>query len=366
MGGYRKIQNRSIVSKEMAANQSDLENQLFKENLVRSETFRTGAFNALGMPGTYEEDYESFAAGQGIGAGPGGGVAAPTGMFSLVERTQESKLPVDALSRKGIGVYSKQELKDAKKWEKSGGLLGAPLDPDRTTSKASGWLLNPDAAMEELTRSRQFRMVSRMTAEADQLVRQEGPMWEQLKASVQNPILQGAAAANEEMTERLAREAARGGSARNRAVNVARQIQGQNDIMRDRTNSLWQSNLALKQWTQDNARTQLAFNQAWTSNLGGVRDTYNSFMQNAQQFYGSQIAPIVIEAAGQNQASSDRQMAVNAQLQQMQADRNSQMAGIVAGVGKAAMGAGLTYMANQQTQTTQPNSSNNYAVGGSL
>lgn len=361
MGGGRRAMARAEFQKDRAVGTAQLENEIFRENLVQTERYRTGALGLLGTPGTYEDSYEDVYAREG-----GPGVSAPTGMFNLVERTEESKLPID-LYQRGVGgvkgIYTKQEIKDAKQYEKTGGLLGKPLDKSRTDDKGRGWILDPDVALQELSKTRQFRMVSRLTAEADQLQRQEGPMWESLKQAVQNPILQGAAAANEELTKELAREAARGGSARNRAVNVSNKIQAQNNIMRDRVNAMWTTSLALKQWTQDNAVRQLAFNQSWVANLGGIRDQFTNYTQSAQQFYGSQILPSVVNAQGQNQQAAAANNNAAIQLAQMQQDRSNQMANLVTGAANLAAGAYLT-------SVSQPaggggnygTTSNNYAV----
>lgn len=333
----KKLQSRAILNQEMGAAKSDIENQLFKEQSVQMDRARIGLLGALGMPGTYEESYEDYVAG---GGGPG--VGAPTGMFNLVQVTKPgATAPIEALPGKGGGIFTKEEMKAKKMFDKTGGLIGEGY-PDRTTASGEGWILDPDKYMDYMKQTRQFRMVSRMTAEADQLVRQEGPLWEKLRQSVENPILQGSATAAREMQESLAREAARGGSARNRAVQVANQIASNNDILGRRANALWTSSLAVKQWTQDNAYRQLAFNQSWIANLGGIRDMFAGQMQDAQQYYGSQILPSVVNASGQtmNAASNNANAAV--QMAQLQAERDQQMSNLILGAGQVVAGAGLT------------------------
>lgn len=333
----KKLQNRAIINQEVGAARAGIENELFKEQSVQMDRARIGLLGALGAPGTYEESYEDFVAG---GGGPG--VGAPQGLFNLVEISKPGETaPISALPGKGGGIYTKEEQKAQKMFEKTGGLIGDDY-PNRTQATGSGWILDPDKYMEYMKGTRQFRMVSRMTAEADQLVRQEGPLWEKLRQSVENPILQGAATSAREMQETLAREAARGGSARNRAVQVANQIAANNDILGRRANALWTSSLAVKQWTQDNALRQLSFNQSWVSNLGGIRDVFAGFMQDAQNFYGSQILPSVVNASGQTMNAASNNASVAAQMAQMQAQRDQQMSNLISGVGQVVVGGGLT------------------------
>lgn len=338
----KKLQNRAALNQEMAAQTANIENQLFKEQTVQTERARQGIFDLLGTPGTYEDNYEDF-----VNAGGGPGVGAPTGQFGLVKVTEPLKLPVEALPGQAKGIYTKSEIALANKYKKTQGLAGQPFDESRTRSEGEAWMLDPDAYIKNVSQTRQFRMVSRMTAEADQLVRQTGPLWEKLKQSVQNPILQASAVGARETQEAIARDAARGGSARNRAVAVANQIQSNNQILRDRTNALWVSGLAVKQWTQDNARMQLAFNQSWTSNLNGIRDNFTGFMQSAQQFYGAQILPSVVGASGNLMQTAASNASTMADLAKVQANRDAEMGQLVAGAANLLAGGVATAYANK-------------------
>jgi len=340
-GSSKAMQSRAIINQEVATGTSDLENQLGKESMVQTERARQGIFDLLGTPGTYEESYEDF-----VNAGGGTGVGAPTGQFNLVQVREPLKLPVEALPGKGKGIYTKEELKAASNYKTTFGLVGAEVDPERTTSEGKAWIIDPDAYIKNVSQSRQFRMMSRMTAEADQLSRQQGPLWEKLKQSVTNPIIQSSAVAARELQESLARDAARGGTSRNRAVAVANKIQANNEILRDRTTALWTSSLAIKQWTQDNARLQTAFNQSWVSNLNGIRDNFTGMMQNAQQFYGAQILPSVVGASGNTAGMARDNSNTLADLAAAQASRDESMGNLVSGAIKAIGGGIMTAYAN--------------------
>ena len=341
-GANKKMQNRAIFNQEVAAGTADINNRIWAEQAVQTERARQGVMGILGMPGTYEESYEDYVAG---GGGPG--ISAPTGQFNLVQISEPLKAPIEALPGKGKGIYTGEEFKSAKHWKKTMGLTGTELDQERQRASGEGWILDPDAYIKNISQTRQFRMVSRMTAEADQLARQDGPMWEKLKQSVQSPILQAAAVGARETQEAISRDAARGGSARNRAVAVANTIRSNNEILNNRANALWVSSIAVKQWTVDNARMQLAFNQSWVSNLDGIRDNFQGMMQSAQQFYGAQILPSVVGASGNvgNMASSNNSLMGD--IARAQADRDASMGNLVGGIVETIGGGLLTGLANR-------------------
>jgi hypothetical protein len=146
-------------------------------------------------------------------------------------------------------------------------------------------------------------MVSYMTAEADQLLRREGPLWESLETSVLGGIYEGAAALSRENAEQINRMVARGGNARRQGVAAALKIRAQEKVNSERVGALRQANMALNLWARDNARNQLAFNQAWTDNVGGIRDTFNNAITQVSQFYAQTIMPTL--QSGLNAAAAN-------------------------------------------------------------
>jgi len=62
------------------------------------------------------------------------------------------------------------------------------------------------------------------------------------------------------------------------------QIRVAEQANRVRSTQLWNSSLALNQWSRDNARTQLDFNQQWASNAPGVRDSFYQHLDNITEF----------------------------------------------------------------------------------
>jgi hypothetical protein len=223
---------------------------------------------------------------------------------------------------------------------------GAGPDGGSLTSTVTDYAMNPKIAAEKIAATRSGRMVSYMTAQADQLVRREGPLWEEIKQSVHGPIIEGAGQAHQEMLEQIQTEAAKSGSARNRAVQMATQVQASQNIMRDKQNMLWQSNLKLIEFGIQNARAQLSFNDAWVSNRAGIRDQFNQMMNAFTEMRVNTIMPAEIQAAN-NYADSQQvanQLSLGSGL--ARADGTMNMYGTIGGAfmeaGGMAMGKGLT------------------------
>jgi len=143
--------------------------------------------------------------------------------------------------------------------------------------------------------STEGRIASRLTAEAEQLLKKEGPLWDEMSKSVMGPIMEGAASFMQEQAEGLRRQYARGGAARNRARQGMQQIRVAEQANRARSTQLWNSSLALNQWSRDNARTQLDFNQQWASNAPGIRDSFYKHLDNITEFMVKSAIPRAID-----------------------------------------------------------------------
>lgn len=155
--------------------------------------------------------------------------------------------------------------------------------------------LDPEAYQKKVEGSAQFRIMSRMTAEAEQLIAREGPLYDEMKSSLQLPIIEGSAAMARENAEQLRRAAARGGAARRRAFEAVQRIRSQERINSDKIQKLSQTNFALDQWARENARTTLEFGQNWASNLGGIRESYNQAMDQASELMLNSALPIMFQ-----------------------------------------------------------------------
>ncbi len=144
-----------------------------------------------------------------------------------------------------------------------------------------GQTINPSAIVNEIKKSTEFRIASRLTAESEQMLKREGPLWDEMQKSVQGPIIEGSSAFLQEQAEGMRREFAKGGAARNRARQGMQEFRMKEKIAATKQQQLWNSSLALNQWSRDNARTQLNFNQQWASNAGGIRESFHQALDNA-------------------------------------------------------------------------------------
>lgn len=157
-------------------------------------------------------------------------------------------------------------------------------------------ILDPEALQKQVEGSSQFRIMSRLTAEAEQLIAREGPLYQEMKNSLQLPIIEGAGAIARENAEQLKRAAARGGSARRSALEAVQRIRSQERINSQKVQQLAQTNFQLDVWARENARTTLEFGQNWAANLGGIRESYNSAMDQASQLMLNSALPIMFQA----------------------------------------------------------------------
>lgn len=277
----REIERQRLET-EKATKKAELGTQLATQQSQATESARLGLFSALGAEGTYDNQPSAF-----TGISPGGG-----GLFKDV-----------TLKDKATGEYrllaSSEKVAAGGKKKKKQRLVDFGVE-------AKGKILDPEAFVKQATNTAQFRTMSRLTAEADQLIKREGPLWEEMNNSVLGGIYEGAAALHREQMKTISDAMARGGTARRQGLAAIQQMRAVENNNRQRQQSLWQGKLALDQWARNNARTQLAFNQAWVNNHEGVRDKFNTTMNNLAQFYGKTIMPSAINAASDNTSNALR------------------------------------------------------------
>lgn len=154
--------------------------------------------------------------------------------------------------------------------------------------------LDPEATVRNVEKSAQFRIASRLTAEAEQLIAREGPLYNEMLNNMQLPIIEGSAAVARENAAQLKRAMARGGAARREAMQAVQQIRSRERVNSQKVQQLAQTRFALDQWARQNARTTLQFGQNWAANLGGIRESYNQAMDLATDLMVSKALPLVI------------------------------------------------------------------------
>lgn len=254
-----------------------------EERTKRHEQTRLAMLFGYGTPGTYEQSYEDFYS-QNLRAGGGGSLSDASGIFDTLTKKVTTTIP---------GIPK----------------LGIPSS--KKTTKVRTDVLNPEQFQTEAEKSRLVRMVSFDIAQADQLSRQEGPLYIKLRNAVQGPIIEGAGMQHQTIMEAVSRAAAQKGSARNRAIQFANKMEAAETVARDRQNALWQSNLALTEMGISNRRGSIGFALDVTDSL--VRDTFNAQMNSFGQTYIDSILPTQL-AIEQNLLNS-RQAAADMKLQ---------------------------------------------------
>jgi len=328
------IANQQYAGSQHAIGKAEAAIGLAQDRLVASEETRAAVGYGLGMPGSYEDSYEDFIAGLG-GQSP----FMPSG---LSPKKQSKYMKKEAKKGTAAGLFKKTSETVS---TPGAGPVNQHGNATTLTSEVTDYKLNPKAAQEKLAASRQGRMVSYMTAQADQLLRQEGPLWEQIKESVHGPIIEGAGMQHQQLLQRIQTEAAKGGSARNRAVQVASELAASQQIARDKQTQLWGANLQLIKFGIDNAKSQINFNDAWIGNQAGIRDQFNNMMNSLTELRVNTVMGAEIGAAN-GYASAQAAANDNALKSGMvRADGTKNMYGLIGGglmsAGGMMMGGGV-------------------------
>lgn len=221
---------------------------------IAAEQARGNVYSLLGAPGTYD-----------LPGTAGGGSGVPgTDAYGDVYDTSQ-----------GVSSTAKGMLAGKIKYGK---WTGNPM-ADFAQSKRKG-ILDPEKFAKAASQSAMFRMQSRRTAEAEQLLAQEGPAWDKLEQSTLGQIHEGAAVAMRETMRDLKNKSAKGGTARRAAFAEAQQIRAQQDIAFRRINDTWNANLKLHDYVRQNAEAVKLSNQNFLDNLPGIRDQYTQTMNS--------------------------------------------------------------------------------------
>jgi hypothetical protein len=251
--------------------------ELARRNLLASEQAKMNVLGSLGQPGTYGPS-------PGSNAGPISlGVLQPTGLGSiykpgsLLEGPSQSKLS-GVVSGEDVALGAKAKWKGKKEWE------------------VTGTNMDPDAIAAEVKDTAGFRTVSRMVAEAEQLMNRSGPLWNELNNSVVGSIYESNAAFHRQAMDEIARGVARGGTARRVGMQMVQAFQAQEAINRSRTSQLWQAKMGLEQYRTQYAQQATSYANAWVNNTAGLRDSFTGALNNLQMFWSQTLAPSLVGA----------------------------------------------------------------------
>lgn len=215
----------------------------------------------LGLPGTYNDIYAGMDPGtdgsnngaysSGIGVGNLTQANGPysSGIFSTDPREVNASDAANALRAPGTKQFPQKDL--------SPRLI---LDPNKILS---GELASP-----------QYRSLSYMVAEGDQLVREKGPLYERIKQTVTNPLIEGAAQGLREQTAQNIQAARQGNMTAGELE--AQQANEFLQVTMQTNQAVSNAALQLKMWANDNMRTTMSFAQSWLQNEAGVRQSFVS------------------------------------------------------------------------------------------
>lgn len=156
--------------------------------------------------------------------------------------------------------------------------------------------LDPNATLKSIEGSSQFRTMSRLQAESEQLIARQGPLWDELIKNQQLPIIEGSAAMARENAESIRRAFAKGGAARRTAFETVERIRSQERINSQKIQQIANARVSLDKWARENAQDVLKFGQSWTANLGGIREEYNRAMDSASELMVQGAIPQMMEA----------------------------------------------------------------------
>jgi hypothetical protein len=223
-------------------------------------------YSMLGAPGTYELP----------GSGEQDPIGTPLGTSDGIFAT-EGALTEKSSTAKSLLRRQPQALAE-------GGSLAGPREG----------ILDPKAYASKISQSASFRMQSRMTAEAEQLLAQKGPLWDQLENSTLGQIMEGAAVQQREAMRDIRNRAAKGGSARRQALNDAQQLLTAERATQMRVQQTWQANLALFDTVRNYASKVQQENVRFIDGLPMIRQSYTQTLASITE----------LQMSGYNQASA--------------------------------------------------------------
>jgi hypothetical protein len=238
-----------------------------------AEEAKLEVYSLLGKEGTY-------------GPGSEGGVGDPDSVYdtSGTGRSQPN-----------------QDLKQSMPYSKGRkGLLGTPREG----------ILDPKAYAAKISQTSTFRTQSKQVAEAEQLLNQEGPAWDELRNSITGSINDDTALMLRDTLRQLRNDAAKGGSARRTAMNEFNTIMAQERAQRVRVEKTWKSNLTLFDTIRKNADRVQAGTRNFMQSLPEVNDAFRAAMMqsaNMQMNAGQMLANVAQNAYALKQS----QQAVN-------------------------------------------------------
>lgn len=285
IASQERIHESEAASREKLSQMTRADQDIARQNLLAGEQAKLNVLGSLGTPGTYGSP--------GSRGGPISlGVLEPTGLGGISRQFGNVLTARGELKKTGVVTPNDVQLGKKSLWkgEKPWEVTGANLDPEAMASAVEN--------------TAGFRTVSRMVAEAEQLMNREGPLWDEINNSVVGGIYESNAAFQRQAMEQVSRAVARGGTARRVGLQMAQAFQVQEQVNRQRTGQLWQAKMGLEQWRSQAAQQVTSYSQKWVNNEAGMRDSFVNTLNNLQLYWSSTMAPTLVSASvGAQQAT---------------------------------------------------------------
>ena len=311
----KKLHEGAAADREKYSQMSLAHSDIARSNILATEQAQVQVMSMLGQPGTYGPNSTG---GLQLGQLSPLGLGGIEGQGPLSNRITSS----GKVKRKDYGLGGGREagkFKKGRKWE----VEGDALDADAMAS----------AAMD----SSAFRSVSGMVAEAEQLQNRTGPLWEQLNNSIVGSIYESSAAGQKDAMENMSRQMAKGGTARHLGLQMASQMQVQEQTNRTRTGQLWQAKAQLEEYRTQQVKSSTSFAQDWVRNASGIRDSFTANLNQMQMHWATTMAPHL--ASLSTQASMATQTEVGKAREGLMSalqTKNQGIQGMISGVTGAA------------------------------
>jgi hypothetical protein len=346
MRSTERIHEQGAADREKYSQMTQAEQGIARQNLLASEQARLNVMGSLGTSGTYGDP--------GSYGGPISlGTLKPTGLSGLNRRSGDVFSAGGTTTRSGtvsgedVKLGKKARWKGERPWE----VTGVNLDPDAMASAVEG--------------TAGFRTVSRMVAEAEQLMNREGPLWDELNNSIVGGIYESNAAFQRQAMEQVSRAMARGGSARRVGLQMAQAFQVQEKINRQRTGQLWQAKQGLEQWRTQYAQQVTSYSQSWVSNQAGIRDSFTNALQNLQLYWSSTMAPTLASASVGAQEATQRGISNASQgLYDAAGVRGQAITGAVGGMIESVKSVDWGSIGNPGVAPGRPAAASGYSLSG--
>ena len=268
----KKLHEAGAADREKLSQQSQAHADIARGNLLATEQAQVQVMSMLGQPGTYGS---TAASGGPIKLG---GMMSPLGVSGI-----EGAGPLSSkttrygkVTRKDYGLgkgRAEGKFKKGREWE------------------VEGDELNADAMAQAAMGTAAFRSVSAMVAEAEQLQNRTGPLWNQLNNSIVGSIYESSAAGQKDAMENMARQLAKGGTARHLGLQMASAMQIQEQTNRTRTGQLWQAKAQLEEFRVNQVKATTSYAQSWVQNASGIRDSFTANLNELQMHWATTMAP---------------------------------------------------------------------------